>query len=249
MRLGRFYFSEKNEFFYGIVDKEKVYKIESFASKEYIEEYDLDVLEILPPSLPTKIVAIGLNYRDHAEEMKMHLPDEPLIFLKPSSSLLKHKGNIIYPSCSERVDYEAELAVVIKKIAKNITEREAKDYILGYTAFNDVTARDLQKKDGQWTRAKGFDTFSPVGPFIETELESSNLKIQTILNGEVKQDSNTSNMIFDVFYIVSYVSKIMTLFPGDIIATGTPARIGPMNKGDTVVVRIQGLSELENYVV
>ncbi|MCX7821142.1 MAG: fumarylacetoacetate hydrolase family protein [Brevinematales bacterium] len=248
MKLGHFYYKEENEFFYGIVEEEKVYKIDDLFSRELKEEFEINKLEILPPVIPTKIVAIGLNYKDHAEEMKMKLPEEPLIFLKPPSSILKHKGKIIYPDCSERVDYEAELAVVIKKVTKNISKEEAKDFILGYTAFNDVTARDLQKKDGQWARAKGFDTFSPVGPFIETELDVSSLKIQAILNGEVKQDSNTSNMIFDVFDIVSYVSKIMTLFPGDIIATGTPSRIGPMQRGDKIVIKIEGMSELENYI-
>ncbi len=249
MKVGRFYLVRKMEFFWGIVEKNKVYRIEDAFSYEKKEEYNLLDLEIVVPVIPTKIVAIGLNYKDHAEEMKMDIPEEPLIFLKPPSSLLNHKGNIIYPDISNRVDYEAELGVVIKKIAKNVSVKEAKDYILGYTPFNDVTARDLQKKDGQWIRAKGFDTFAPTGPFIETELDVSNLKIQAILNGEVKQDSTTKNMIFNVFEIVSFVSKIMTLFPGDIIATGTPAHVGPMQRGDKIIIRIEGLHDLENYIV
>ncbi|MGC8765940.1 MAG: fumarylacetoacetate hydrolase family protein [Brevinematia bacterium] len=248
MKIGRFYLKEKNLFFYGIVKGEKVYQTKGINSHTLLEEYNLGELEILTPSLPTKIVAVGLNYKDHAEELKMPLPHEPLIFLKPPSSILAHKGRIVYPAISERVDYEAELAVVIGKVAKSVSKSEAKNYILGYTAFNDVTARDLQKKDGQWTRAKSFDTFSPFGPFIETEIEPDNLRIQSILNNEIKQDSSTSNMIFGVEELVSFASEVMTLFPGDVIATGTPARIGPMNRGDKIIIRIEKLDDLENYV-
>ncbi len=249
MKIGRFYLDEKNLFFYGIVKGEKVYRIEDICSHVPLEEYSLDSLEILPPSLPTKIVAVGLNYKDHAGELKMKLPEEPVIFLKPPSSVLAHRGKIIYPSMSAQVDYEAELAVVIGRVAKSVKKEEAKSYILGYTAFNDVTTRDLQRRDGQWTRAKGFDTFSPFGPFIETEIKNPNcLKIQSILNDIVMQDSSTSNMIFDVEDLVSFISEIMTLFPGDIIATGTPAGIGPVKKGDKIVIRIEQLDDLENYV-
>lgn len=248
MKLGTFRSPDKNEVFKGIVKDEVVYKIKNYDKPEIEGEYELKSLKILPPTSPTKIIAVGLNYRDHAEEMRLPLPDEPIIFLKPPSSVIAHRENIIYPEISRRVDFEAELAIVIKSTSKNISRNEAHRYILGYTAFNDVTARDLQKKDGQWTRAKSFDTFSPFGPFIETEIDPSNLKIQSILNDEIKQNSSTSQMIFDVYELVSFVSKVMTLYPGDVIATGTPAGIGPMQKGDKIVIKIEGLNELENYV-
>ncbi|MCF7871173.1 MAG: fumarylacetoacetate hydrolase family protein, partial [Candidatus Omnitrophica bacterium] len=177
------------------------------------------------------------------------IPSEPVIFLKPLSALIKSGDKIIYPDQVKRLDYEAELAVVVKKAGKNISEKEAKDYILGYSCLNDVTARDLQKKDGQWARAKSFDTFCPLGPCIETELNPDGIKIQSYLNGNLKQDSNTSNFIFPVDFLVSFVSRIMTLKPGDIISTGTPAGIGPMQKGDSVKIAIEGIGSLENQVV
>ena len=206
----------------------------------------IDEVKILPVSIPTKIVAIGLNYKDHAMEMDKPLPEEPLIFLKPSSAVIGHKEKIILPEVSERVDYEGELAVVIGKKCKNVGIEEAKEYILGYTCFNDVTARDLQQKDVQYTRAKSFDTFAPVGPWIENEVDPTELEIKTIKNDIVVQKSNTSNMKFDVFYLVSYISKIMTLMPGDIIATGTPAGVGKLMNGDVVKVEIEGIGTLEN---
>ncbi|MCF7879095.1 MAG: fumarylacetoacetate hydrolase family protein [Candidatus Omnitrophica bacterium] len=199
--------------------------------------------------LPEKIILVGLNYKDHAKEMKMEIPAEPIIFLKPTSALIKNGDKIIYPEGIKRLDYEAELAVVIKKQAKNIPVEAAKDYILGYTCLNDITARDLQKKDGQWTRAKSFDSFCPVGPHIETDLDPHAINIQSYLNGELKQDSNTSNFIFSVDFLISFISKIMTLKPADIISTGTPAGIGPMQKGDQVEVVIEGIGTLKNRVV
>ncbi len=198
---------------------------------------------------PSKIICIGLNYVDHARELNMPVPEEPIIFLKPPSSIIGHQDKIKYPDSSERVDYEGELAIVIGRRARNIFSEEAKEYIKGYTCLNDVTARDLQKKDGQWTRAKSFDTFSPAGPHIETDLDPSDLKIKTYLNGELKQSSTTKNLIFDINYIVSFVSKIMTLNEDDIIATGTPPGIGPMQPGDDVVVEIAGIGRLSNKVV
>jgi len=204
--------------------------------------------KILPVSIPTKIIAVGLNYKDHAMEMDKPLPDEPLIFMKPSSAVIGHKETIILPEISKRVDYEGELAVVIGKKCKNVEIVEAKEYILGYTCFNDVTARDLQQKDVQYTRAKSFDTFAPVGPWMENEVDPTNLEIKTILNDRVVQHSNTANMKFDVFFLVSYISKIMTLLPGDIIATGTPAGVGPLMPGDVVKVEIEGIGTLVNEV-
>ncbi|GAH21711.1 unnamed protein product, partial [marine sediment metagenome] len=176
------------------------------------------------------------------------IPDEPLIFMKPPSTLIAHNDNIIYPKMSKQLDYEAELAVIIKNRIKNIEPEDVFKNILGYTCFNDVTARDLQKKDGQWTRAKSFDTFAPIGPFISTELNPDNLQIKLYKNDQLMQDSSTSNMIFKVDKIVSFISKIMTLFPGDIIATGTPSGIGQLEAGDAVGVEIEGVGILQNTV-
>lgn len=197
---------------------------------------------------PTKIVCVGLNYHCHAKELGMNTPHHPIIFLKPLTTLIGPGENIVYPKVSKRVDYEAELAVIIKNKTRNIKEKEVMKNIQGFTCLNDVTARDLQKIDGQWTRAKSFDTFCPVGPTIVKDIEPNNAKIQSFLNGEIKQDSNTKNFIFKVEELVSFISKVMTLMPGDIIATGTPKGIGPMKKGDTIEVKIEGIGTLRNYV-
>ena len=205
---------------------------------------------LLAPCLPTKVVAIGVNYKDHAAEFKKDLPSEPLIFLKPPSALLAPEEAIVYPEgVTKRVDYEGELAVVIKKRARHVTPEQAAAAIFGYTCCNDVTARDLQKKDGQWSRAKGFDTFCPLGPVIATDVEPSQLRIRTLLNGDIKQDAPVSAMLFDVPTLVSYVSKVMTLLAGDIITTGTPSGVGPMQRGDVVEVWIEGIGRLRNRVV
>jgi 2-keto-4-pentenoate hydratase/2-oxohepta-3-ene-1,7-dioic acid hydratase in catechol pathway len=206
-------------------------------------------IKIMPPCAPSKIVALGVNYKSHGEEMNHTPPSEPLIFLKPPTSIIGPEGKIIYPPSSQRVDYEGELGVVIKSLASNISKEKAKDYIFGYTCLNDVTARDLQQKDVQWTRAKGFDTFCPIGPCIETELDPSDLSLATYLNGQVKQSTRTSMLIFDVFTCISFISHVMTLLPGDVIATGTTSGIGPMQNGDTVEVKIEGIGTLRNYVV
>lgn len=211
-------------------------------------ELPLSKVKLLSPTMPTKIVALGLNYRDHAEETGFPIPEEPLIFLKPPSAVIGPKDTIFIPKDVGRVDYEAELAIVIGRRCKGVTKEEAHRYILGYTCFNDVTARRLQKKDGQWTRSKSFDTFAPIGPWIATDVDPLDLSIRLYLNGEVKQDSRTSKMIFNVYEIVSFVSKIMTLEPGDVIATGTPAGIGPIRDGDEVVVEIEGIGKLINNV-
>jgi 2-keto-4-pentenoate hydratase/2-oxohepta-3-ene-1,7-dioic acid hydratase in catechol pathway len=206
-------------------------------------------MRLLSPCLPTKIVALGVNYRSHGEEMKSSLPAEPLIFIKPSTSVIGTEDNIIYPESSQRVDYEGELGVVIKSVARGVAREKAADYILGYTCVNDVTARDLQTKDRQWTRAKGFDTFCPIGPCIETELDPSDLALETVLNGETRQQTRTSQLIFPVDFLVSFISHIMTLLPGDVVATGTASGIGPMQPGDIVEVKIEGIGTLRNYVV
>lgn len=204
--------------------------------------------QFLVPCEPTKIVAVGLNYAKHALELHDKLAENPVLFLKPLTALIAHADAIEYPAISERVDFEAELAVVIGKKCKNVTPLEAKDCIFGYTALNDVTARDLQKLDGQWTRAKSFDTFCPVGPVIDTEFIPAGQRIQSVLNGVVCQDSTLDNMLFNIPTLISFISAVMTLLPGDIIATGTPEGIGPMQRGDTIEVRIEGLNTLKNFV-
>lgn len=198
---------------------------------------------------PSKIVCVGLNYREHAVELKLKIPKEPVIFLKPSSSIIYNKDDIVYPPKVRRLDFEAELAVVIKKKTKNIKPKEAPAYILGYTCLNDVTARDLQKRDGQWTRSKSFDTFCPIGPVIETDLDPSDIKIESRLNGILRQSSSSADLIFPVYELVAYISGIMTLLPGDIISTGTPPGVGPMRPRDLIEVRIEGIGTLKNKVV
>ncbi|WP_406671239.1 fumarylacetoacetate hydrolase family protein [Methanolobus sp. ZRKC4] len=216
-----------------------------------VVEYKLSELEVLPPSNPSKIVCVGLNYHDHAVELGLSVPDEPILFIKPQSAVIGHHGKIIYPKVSERVDYEAELAIIIGKKCKSISYERAYDVIAGFTCFNDITARDLQNKDGQWTRSKSFDSFAPVGPFIvpAEDFEADNASISTRVNGEIRQDSNTSNLIFDVPYLIEFISGIMTLEVGDIIATGTPPGVGELNPGDLVEVEIEGIGILGNEVV
>ena len=205
-------------------------------------------IELLAPGCPSKIILAGLNYRDHAEELGMPIPIEPVIFLKPPTSVIAHRKNIIYPQGIGRLDYEGELALVIKKEARNIPQDKVNDYILGYTCLNDVTARDLQKKDGQWTRSKSFDTFCPFGPYLETDIDPSCLKIRSYLNGKRVQDSDTSKFIFPVDYLVSFISRIMTLLPGDVISTGTPPGVGPMQVNDKIEIEIEGIGNLINSV-
>jgi 2-keto-4-pentenoate hydratase/2-oxohepta-3-ene-1,7-dioic acid hydratase in catechol pathway len=210
----------------------------------------LEIERFLPPVQPTKIIAVGLNYRDHITEMGHEFPTEPVLFMKPSTAVIGPFAEIRYPTQSSRVDYEAELAVVIGKTCRGVRAAQAKDFILGYTCFNDVTARDLQAKDGQWTRAKSFDTFAPIGPWVVTDIENPGaLAITARLNGEIRQSSNTSNLIFGVFELVEYISGIMTLNPGDVIATGTPSGVGPMNPGDEIAIEIQDIGVLKNKVV
>jgi len=200
------------------------------------------------PCAPKKAVCVGLNYRDHADEFGQTIPSAPVLFIKPSTSLLGPGKTIQYPSMSKRVDYEAELVVIIGRLAKNVTAHDAFDYVLGYTCGNDVTARDLQPQNGQWTIAKSFDTFMPLGPWIETDIDPSSLQIKALLNGEVRQSSSTTNLIFNVADLIAYISQIMTLEPGDVIMTGTPSGVGPMKKGDRIVVEIEGIGHLENII-
>lgn len=237
---------------YGILKDDIIHTLSSPPFHELRKNkisLQLSEVKLLAPCLPSKIVAAGVNYRSHAVEMKLAIPDEPLIFLKPPTAVIGPEASIVCPQCSRRVDYEGELAVVIKAKASHISPKEALDYVLGYTCFNDVTARDLQAKDKQWTRAKGFDTFAAIGPCIETELDPANVPLVTRLNGEVKQRSNTNDLIFSVRELVSFISHIMTLLPGDIIATGTTSGVGPMKPNDTVEIEIGPIGTLRNYVV
>lgn len=211
-------------------------------------EYAIDEVKVLPPCTPTKLVCVGLNYTDHAKELNQQIPNEPVLFLKPISSVIASGDNIIYPKQSKRVDYEAELAIVIGRRTHHVNAEKAKDHILGYTCFNDVTARDLQPIDVQWTRAKSFDTFAPIGPYIVTDLDPTNLAIKSKLNGTVRQDGNTKNMVFNAYKLVEFISDIMTLEMGDVIATGTPAGVGPMQKGDTIEIEIEKIGTLKNKV-
>lgn len=209
----------------------------------------LSEVRLLAPVIPrSKVVCIGKNYADHAAEMDSVVPTEPIIFIKPNTSVIGPNETIIWPSMSERVDHEAELAIVIGRICKEVPATKAKDVIYGFTLANDVTARDLQKKDGQWSRAKGFDTFCPLGPWIETEFVPKDQKITATLNGEVKQSSVLSEMIFKIPQIIEFVTNVMTLLPGDVILTGTPAGIGPMPAGASISVAIEGLGTLTNKV-
>jgi 2-keto-4-pentenoate hydratase/2-oxohepta-3-ene-1,7-dioic acid hydratase in catechol pathway len=219
-----------------------------FDDLERKEFYSMEEVKIIPPVQPSKVVCVGLNYRDHAEELNMDLPEEPILFLKPPTTVISQEGSIIYPPQSHQVDYEAELAVIIGREASFVSQKNAFDYIAGYTALNDVTARDLQQKDGQWTRAKSFDTFCPLGPWMETEMDPSDQNISLKLNDDVKQNSNTKNMIFPVDELMEYISHIMTLNPGDVIATGTPPGVGPMKVGDVVEVTVAGVGTLRNEV-
>jgi len=213
------------------------------------EEIPLSEVELLPLVRPSKVVCVGLNYHDHARELGLALPEEPVLFLKPPSSVIGPGDAIVLPACSERVDYEAELAIVMGKSARFVTEAEALRHVFGYTCANDVTARDLQKKDGQWTRAKSFDSFCPVGPWIETQVADERaLTLRAVVNGEVRQQGNTADMIFPPARLISYISRVMTLLPGDVILTGTPAGIGPLREGDEVSIEIDGVGLLINPV-
>ena len=209
---------------------------------------DEDDVRLLPPVLPSKIVAVGLNYRDHAREMNKPLPDEPLIFLKPSTAVVGPGDAIVLPPQAGRVDYEAELGIVIRKRAKAVPAASAAEFILGLTCVNDVTARDLQTRDVQYTRAKGFDTFAPIGPCIVVGLDGSALAVESSVNGERRQASNTRELIFGLHHLVEFISSVMTLLPGDVIATGTPSGVGPVTPGDRVVVTVEGIGELANEI-
>ncbi|EZP29913.1 fumarylacetoacetate hydrolase family protein [Microbacterium oleivorans] len=250
MRIVRY--SRNEAIRYGIIDEKEVVELAGdplFAGFETTgERIPLAEITLLAPSIPrSKIVCVGKNYRDHAAEMGGEAPGEPLLFLKPNTSVIGPDDAIVRPSQSRRTDYEGELAVVIGRVAKNVPADRALDYVFGYTIGNDVTARDLQKSDGQWSRAKGFDTFCPLGPIIETEFDlDGGARIVTRVNGEVRQDGPISDMVHSVPDIITYASAAFTLLPGDVILTGTPAGIGEFGAGDVVEVEISGLGILRN---
>jgi 2-keto-4-pentenoate hydratase/2-oxohepta-3-ene-1,7-dioic acid hydratase in catechol pathway len=209
----------------------------------------LGSVKLLAPCAPTKIVCVGRNYADHAKELGSTPPAEPLLFFKPPSAVIGPGDDIVYPRQSKRVDYEGELAAVIGRRCRDVSPEQAHEFVRGFTAFNDVTARDLQRTDDQWARAKGFDTFASIGPCIVDGVDPSKLRIRTMLNGEVKQDAPTALMLVDVWSLVAYASAAFTLEPGDVLATGTPSGVGPMQPGDVVSVEIDGIGKLTNRVV
>ncbi len=211
--------------------------------------FAMSEVRLLAPVLPSKVVAVGKNYADHAREMGAEAPAEPLIFLKPSTSVIGPGDPIPYPALSHEVHYEAELAVVIGRLCREVPVERAPEVILGFTAANDVTARDLQKSDGQWARAKGFDGFCPLGPWITTDVDAADLRITCTVNGAVRQDARTNQLLHPVSELIAYVTAVMTLLPGDVILTGTPAGVGPLAVGDEVAVTIEGIGTLANPVV
>ncbi|MGC1634873.1 MAG: fumarylacetoacetate hydrolase family protein [Candidatus Acidiferrales bacterium] len=214
------------------------------------QSWPLDGVKLLPPATPSKIVCVGRNYAEHAKELGNEAPKQPLIFLKPPSSIIAPEEPIVLPTLSQRVDHEGELAVIVGRRCYQLpSEENTADYILGFTCLNDVTARDLQKLDVQFTRAKGFDTFCPFGPILETELPPSGFSLETFVNGNRKQSGHTSEMIFSVDAIIRFIAQVMTLEPGDVIATGTPSGVGPLADGDVVEVSISGIGTLRNPVI
>ncbi|HEU5158254.1 MAG TPA: fumarylacetoacetate hydrolase family protein [Streptosporangiaceae bacterium] len=251
MRIARF--STAEGVFFGAVEGETVAAIDAhpFGELRFTgRRFALADVRLVAPILPSKVVAIGKNYAGHVREMGGEAPAEPVIFMKPSTSVIGPREPISYPrKLSDRVDYEGELAIVIGRLCRDVPVERSAEVVLGYTCANDVTARDLQRRDGQWTRSKGFDTFCPLGPWIETEADPADLAITTKVNGEVRQDSRTSLLLHNVPTLISYVSQVMTLLPGDVILTGTPAGIGPLEIGDEVEVTIESIGALGNPVV
>ena len=213
------------------------------------DRWALPDVRLLSPILPSKVVCVGKNYADHAKEMGGEAPASPVIFLKPSTSVIGTDDAIRLPASSNHVDHEAELGVVIGRVARDVAAADALSHVLGYVAANDVTARDQQKADGQFTRAKGHDSFCPIGPWIETVLDPSDLRVTASVNGQVRQDGRTSAMLHDVPTLIAFMSSVMTLLPGDVILTGTPAGVGPIVDGDTVSIEIEGIGVLTNAVV
>jgi 2-keto-4-pentenoate hydratase/2-oxohepta-3-ene-1,7-dioic acid hydratase in catechol pathway len=250
MRLVRFRFGDRIGF--GAIEDGGVRVLRGTFFSDPVptgEVIPVDDVRLLAPVLPSKVVAVGKNYAEHAAEMGGEVPEEPLIFLKPSTSVIGPGDPIVYPAISKRLDYEGELAVVIGRLVHRASSEDAGRAILGYTCANDATLRDLQAKDSQWARAKGFDTSCPLGPWVETEVDPSDLALTTRLNGEVRQRARTAQLTYDPAELIAFVSGFMTLLPGDVLLTGTPAGIGPMEVGDQVEVEIEGIGVLSNRVV
>ncbi len=251
MRLYRF--KQGKKAVYGVLREERLQVVSGsiFRSiRETGESIPIGDVRLLPPVVPSKIVAVGRNYKDHAAEMGNPLPVEPLLFMKPPSAVIGPEDVIVYPGMAKRVDFEGELAVVIRKTTAGLKDDDpVEDNILGYTICNDVTARDLQKKDGQFTRAKGFDTFAPLGPCISTDIDPGRLHLKSFLNGKLRQSAGTKNLIFSIPFLVRFISRIMTLVPGDVISTGTPAGVGPMSPGDRIDIQIEGIGVLSNRLM
>ena len=269
MKFLRF-LDKENNLKTGYLDKNTVYELKedilnyfnvdfNNLEKDIVNSYSINDIKIINPVSPSKIVCIGLNYKDHAKELNMELPNTPKLFIKPSTTVIGHEENIIKPKMSNEIDYEGELAIVIGKTCKDINIEESKEYIFGYTIMNDVTARDIQRMDVQWTRGKSFDTFAPIGPCIETKMDPTNQKIKTTIikenknnkeeKEEIKQDSNTKNMVFSPYELVSFISQVMTLNPGDVIATGTPPGVGQIKVGEKVTVEIEDIGILSNTLI
>jgi len=250
MKFARF--EHNGKVYLGMVKEEMIFALDGSLFDRYEEtgvHYPLSDVKLLPPVIPTKIVCIGQNYREHIKELGAKVPEKPHYFLKPPSSLIGHEDAIVYPRSAERVDYEGEMAVVIKDRIKDIPEDEALEHILGCSCFNDVTERSFVAKDLLLlTLAKGFDTFSCFGPYLTTGLDPDNLEVRTYLNGKLMQCDNTKNCVFNVRYILHYLSQCLTLYPGDIVITGTPKGIAPMKPGDVVEVEIEGIGRLRNTV-
>ncbi|MFL6297544.1 MAG: fumarylacetoacetate hydrolase family protein [Actinomycetes bacterium] len=250
MRIVRY--SRQGDVGFGILEGDTVASIgpHPFGAFEYTgEPLEAGQVRLLAPVLPSKVVAVGRNYAEHAAEMGNDVPAEPLLFFKPNTSVIGPGDPIVLPRQSNEVHYEGELAIVIGRLCKDVPLERVSEVVLGYTIANDVTARDLQKSDGQWARAKGFDTFCPLGPYLVTDLDAGDLKLTTRLNGKIVQDGRTSQLIHDIPALVAYVSAAFTLLPGDVILTGTPAGVGPIAKGDRVDIEIEGIGTLSNPVV
>lgn len=236
---------------WGIVEGERVRTLDQAPYELLSYDGEVEALSdctLLPPCTPGKIVCVGKNYYDHAMEMNEGVPEHPILFLKGPNTLNGHEGTVEAPAFVQRLDYEGELAFVIRKRAKNVKAADCFDYILGYTCFNDVTARDIQKGDGQWTRGKSMDGFGPVGPWVTDEVDPADLKVETRLNERVVQSGRTSQFMTDIPKMLEFITASMTLEPGDLVATGTPAGIGPMQSGDVVEVEIEGIGVLRNYI-
>jgi 2-keto-4-pentenoate hydratase/2-oxohepta-3-ene-1,7-dioic acid hydratase in catechol pathway len=250
MRIVRY--SHQGEVGFGVHEDEAVAAISPhpFGDFEYTgQRLPAGEVRLLAPVLPSKVVAVGRNYAEHARELGNEVPAEPVLFLKPSTAVVGPGDPIVRPDGVGRVDYEGELAVVVGKLVRRLAPADAIQAVLGFTCANDVTARDLQRADGQWTRAKGFDTFCPLGPWIETDLDSSDLAISTLVNGETRQHARTSQLEHGVADLLAFVSRVMTLLPGDVVLTGTPAGVGPLEAGDRVEVEVEGVGVLANEVV